>query len=106
MKARKCREVFAHRNHANHDLAVLAIHDDDVRDDVVDLGTIDVTHDTFLRCVFRAVRERLQRWRLKLSRTDRWGSGGVACEASTNLLRLALHPVGGANRSKASLRPI
>jgi hypothetical protein len=58
MKARKCGEVFAHRNHADHDLAVLAIHDDDIRD--VDLGMIDITHDTFLRCVFRAVRERLQ----------------------------------------------
>jgi hypothetical protein len=49
MEARKTWKVIAQRNHADHDRTVLAIRsDDDVRH--VDLGTIDVTHDTFLPC--------------------------------------------------------
>ncbi len=48
MKARKSEIMVAARNHADHDLTVLAIRgDNDVRND---LGMIDDTHDTLLPC--------------------------------------------------------
>lgn len=73
--------MTANRNHADHDLTVLAIRgDDDVRD--VDLGMIDDTHDTFLPC--------------DSAQCERDNSiGGLRRVRFKTPHPLAIHPVGG-----------